>query len=109
MRNLFGIMIATLCLVVMTTPAQAAKGKTIKASKERLVLMPLRVAEEDRALQGAMETALVQGLQQKYEVFSGEQVAQKARQIFLKESHSAKKDCARRAACKASPKPFRPN
>jgi len=64
------------------------------ANKERLVLMPLRVSEADKGLQGAMETALVEGLQQEYEVFSGEQVAQKAREIFMKESRTTtKKDC----------------
>lgn len=68
--------------------------KSTKAPTERLVLMPLRVGEEDRTLEGAMETALVQGLQQSYVVFSGEQVAQKAREIFLKESrNTAKKEC----------------
>lgn len=68
--------------------------KAIKAPTERLVLMPLRVGEEDKSLEGAMETALVQGLQQNYVVFSGEQVAQKAHEIFLKESRSAaKKEC----------------
>lgn len=55
--------------------------------------MPLRMEEEDAKLQGAMETALIQGLQQKYVVFSGEQVAQKARTIFMKESRTAKHDC----------------
>lgn len=65
-----------------------------QASMERLVLMPLRLGEEDKRLQGAMETALVQGLQQNYIVFAGEQVAQKAREIFLKESrNTAKKEC----------------
>jgi hypothetical protein len=68
--------------------------KPSKAPTERLVLMPLRVGEEDKTLEGAMETALVQGLQQNYVVFSGEQVAQKAREIFLKESrNTAKKEC----------------
>lgn len=68
--------------------------KPTKAVKERLVLMPLRLDEEDKSLQGAMETALTEGLQLKYEVFSGEQVAQKAREIFLKESrNTAKKEC----------------
>jgi Sulfatase-modifying factor enzyme 1 len=72
----------------------AANGKKPASSKkERLVLMPLRVGEENRSMQGAMETALVQGLQQKYEVFSGEQVSNKARDIFNKESHAAKKEC----------------
>jgi formylglycine-generating enzyme required for sulfatase activity len=74
--------------------SQAAETTQTKAVKERIVLMPLRVSQEDTGLQGAMETALVQGLQEKYVVFSGEQVAQKAREIFLKESQSTtKKDC----------------
>jgi formylglycine-generating enzyme required for sulfatase activity len=56
--------------------------------------MPLRLGEEDQQLQGAMEMALVKGLQQKYEVFFGEQVAKKAREIFMKESkNTAHKEC----------------
>ncbi|HLP97299.1 MAG TPA: Tol-Pal system beta propeller repeat protein TolB [Sideroxyarcus sp.] len=94
LRNAFGILFAFLCVAISPTIAHAAKSvKSTNVSKERLVLMPLRVAEEDKGLQGAMETALVEGLQRKYEVFSGEQVAQKARQIFNKESNSAKKEC----------------
>jgi formylglycine-generating enzyme required for sulfatase activity len=73
------------------------KGKTAEADKpekERLVLMPMRVAEDTRNMQSAMETALVQGLQQKYVVFQGEQVANKAREIFLKESRNkASNEC----------------
>ena len=80
------------------TQAHAAKlvkaAKPTNTAKESLVLMPVRVSEEDIALQGAMETALVEGLQQKYKVFSGEQVAKKARDIFSKESkNTAKKEC----------------
>ncbi len=97
MRNLTRIIIAIFCLCVLLPQAQAAskaKSKAVQSEKERLVLMPLRVPEEDKNLLGAMETALVKGLHQKYEVFSGEQVAQKARQIFLKESrNTAKKEC----------------
>jgi hypothetical protein len=93
---IFGI-VAVLCLVALPFQAHAkpAKAKTnLEATKERLVLMPLRLSEEDKNLQGAMETALVKGLQQKYEVFSGEQVAKKAREIFLKESrNTAHKEC----------------
>jgi formylglycine-generating enzyme required for sulfatase activity len=56
--------------------------------------MPLRVPDEDKNLQGSMETALVQGMRLQYEVFSGEQVAAKAKAIFLKESrNTAKKEC----------------
>lgn len=92
MRNFSIFVIVFSCLVLMPSATQAAK--IIKAGKERLVLMPLRVGDEDLSLQGAMETALVEGLQQKYEVLSGEQVAQKAKEIFLKESrNSNKKEC----------------
>lgn len=97
MRNLTRVIIAIFCLCVLLPQAHAAtktKSKAVQPEKERLVLMPLRVPEEDKNLLGAMETALVKGLHQKYEVFSGEQVAQKARQIFLKESrNTAKKEC----------------
>jgi hypothetical protein len=97
LQHLFGILLATLCIGAIPLQAHAAtkaKSKAVQSEKERLVLMPLRVPEEDKNLLGAMETALVKGLHQKYEVFSGEQVAQKARQIFLKESrNTAKKEC----------------
>lgn len=92
MRYLFSI-VAVLCLM-LPHAAEAKSGKSAQAQKERLVLMPLRLGEEDRNLQGAMETALVKGLQQKYEVFSGDQVAKKAREIFMKESrNTAHKEC----------------
>lgn len=78
----------------VASPAWAAKpAKDAKPGKERLVLMPLRVGAENQNMQGAMETALVQGLQQKYEVFAGDDVAQKSREIFKKESRTAKQDC----------------
>jgi len=92
LHYLLGIVIAIICLSAIPLQSQAAPKAKHKASqqeeKERLVLMPLRVPEEDKNLTGAMETALVEGLQQKYDVFSGEQVSQKARQIFLKESRN---------------------
>jgi len=87
--TLFRLTISTLFLLAIPFQTQAAP-----AAKENLVLMPLRVAAEDSGLQGAMETALVEGLQLKYKVFSGEQVAQKARAVFLKESrNTSKKEC----------------
>ena len=101
MKNLLGIFVATLCLSWIPTHAHAAKTakasnatKAAYSAKEKLVLMPLRVPEEDKTLEGAMETALVEGLQQKYEVLSGEQVSKKAREIFMKESrNTAKREC----------------
>ena len=61
--------------------------------KERLVLMPLRVPEVDKDLTGSMETALVNGLQQKYDVYSGEVVSKKSHDIFVKETRQAKPVC----------------
>jgi len=55
--------------------------------------MPLRAGSNDKNERGAMEAALVQGLQQRYEVFAGEDVAQKSREIFSKESRTAKQNC----------------
>jgi len=82
LSNLFGIVI--LCLIAIPFQSQAATKGKLSAEKERLVLMPLHVPEEDTDLAGAMDAALVKGLQQKYDVFSGEQVAQKARAIYFK-------------------------
>lgn len=94
MKKLLSVTISALCLVVMLPQAQAKTVKAPKpqqAPKERLVLMPLRVGEDIQNMLGAMETALAQGLQQKYEVFSGMEVEKKTREIFRKES--AKKNC----------------
>lgn len=90
-RNLFGVLIVFICLA--NIPLQAQAAKPVKESKERLVLMPMRVDEGEKNMLASMETALVQGLQLKYEVFSGELVAQKSREIFRKESRVAKKEC----------------
>lgn len=89
MKKSLTFIIAIICLAAIAPSAYAAKQ-----IKERLVLMPLRVSDDDKNLQGAMETALVEGLQQQYEVFSGEQVAKKSRDIFNKESrNTSKKEC----------------
>ncbi len=97
LHNLFGIVIATLCLSAIPHQSQASskiKHNTAQSTKERLVLMPLRVPDEDKKLTGAMETALVKGLQQKYDVYSGEQVSQKAHEIFMKENrNTTHKEC----------------
>jgi hypothetical protein len=81
--------IVFLCLLGLLQPALAAKsGKSAKpsqSSKEKLVLMPLRL-EEEQKLQGTMESALVEGLQNKYTVMWGEEVERKAKEIFRKEN-----------------------
>lgn len=91
--HFFGIVLTAVLLALTPCQSHAAssnsKHKAVqKEERERLVLMPLRVPDEDKNLIGAMETALVQGLQPKYVVFSGEQVSQKAHQIFMKESQN---------------------
>ena len=93
MNKLSGIFLASVAVLLLPVEvAQSANNP--KAKKERLVLMPLHVPEEDKSLHGSMEAALVEGLQQKYAVFSGDQVAQKARAIFQKESRAShKKEC----------------
>jgi deoxycytidylate deaminase len=91
LHTLFAISIATFFLFTIPVQSYAAnKGepKVEQPSKERLVLMPIRVPEDDKNLTGAMETALVKGLQKKYDVFSGERVAQKAHEIFMKETRN---------------------
>ena len=91
--------IALIAAILFSVPLQSVaaskdKSQADDSEKYRLVFMPLRVPPEDKNLTGAMETALVEGLQQKYVVFSGEQVSQKAREIFLRESrNSAHKEC----------------
>ncbi len=72
----------------------AATPKTVqKPQKQKLVLMPLIVSSEDIKLQNVMENALVEGLQEKYTVFSGDAVKKKGRQIFEKENKTAKVKC----------------
>jgi formylglycine-generating enzyme required for sulfatase activity len=87
LHNLFVVAIAALYVIAAPLLAHAQTSKENKAAntgKDRLVLMPLIAPVEDKNLVGAMETALVEGLQQKYEVFSGEVVAKKAREAYLK-------------------------
>jgi hypothetical protein len=95
--HLFVVVIISFSLASIPFQSEAAHKsahKTAQPTKERLVLMPLRVPEEDKNLTGAMETALVKGLQQKYDVYSGEQVSQKAREIFMMENrNAAHKEC----------------
>jgi hypothetical protein len=73
---------------IQSNAASNANEQPDASGKERLVLMPLRVPDVDKNLTGAMETALLEGLQQKYVVFSGEKVSQKAHEIFMKESRN---------------------
>jgi ribosomal protein L9 len=88
------IVIVLLSLFALQVPAHAAKIiKAAKPVKERLVLMPMLLGAQERSLQGAMETALIEGLEQKYEVYSGDRVRQKVKEIFSRESKVSKKEC----------------
>jgi len=89
MIKLIPLIAATLCLIA--APLQAEAAKNAPSDKDRLVLMPLRLTEDIQNMQGAMETSLVEGLQAKYTVFAGEDVAKKTREYFKKES--AKQNC----------------
>ena len=87
-------LLAILPLLSNAAPTRDTQAEDSEPSKERLVLMPVRLGEEDRGRQTAMEVALLEGLQQRFEVFSGEVVSKKAHEIFLKESRNvAKTEC----------------
>jgi cytochrome c551/c552 len=91
-RHLISLIIIALFMTGIVHQAHAAKsnnpkaGKTAQPAKERLVLMPLRLEGEDQKLHNTMESALVEGLQQKYTVLWGEEVEKKAKEIFRKEN-----------------------
>jgi len=84
--------ISLVAVLLLASPFTLAAEAVIKpnlystANKERLVLMPLRVEKDMESMLGAMETALTQGLQEQYVVFSGEVVEKKSREIFAEES-----------------------
>jgi formylglycine-generating enzyme required for sulfatase activity len=63
-----------------------ATSVAAQVDHERLVLMPVRVSTEDRALETTMEASLVEGLQGKYAVLYGDTVAVKAKEIFRREN-----------------------
>lgn len=77
----------------LALPFPALAAKPVSAAAERLVVLPLRVDDQDRYLLNSLETALVQGLQTHYDVFFGSEVSQKAREVFEQESRTATADC----------------
>ncbi len=79
--------------LLISSASLSAKPLAPTPRKPKLVLMPIIVSSEDMRLRGQMETALVEGLQEKYVVFSGDNVLQKQRETFAKESKEAKGDC----------------
>jgi cytochrome c len=96
-RAALGILLAILGIASIATQVQARPAKPAKppqsapVEKDSIVLMPLRLSGADKVMKASMEAALVNGLQQKYTVISGEAVEKGVKEIFTKES--AKKDC----------------
>lgn len=87
MRYLYSVAIIAFFLSIPAClQAKPLKANQAAVAKERLVLMPLRLSAEERNLQSTMESALVEGLQRKYEVLWGEDVEKKAREVFNKEN-----------------------
>ena len=93
-QRLFIARFSVLSLTLLLSPAQAAtKAKSKAAQKERLVLLPMDISAESRSMYGQQESAVVEGLAQKYEVFSGERVMQELRKAASKETSRAKGNC----------------
>jgi formylglycine-generating enzyme required for sulfatase activity len=91
------LLLAAFLLCSFSAQAAPKSAKAPKPSlplveeKDGVVLMPLRLFGSDKALLAAMEASVVDGLQLKYKVYSGEKVANGVKEIYQKES--AKKDC----------------
>lgn len=84
------------CLIFLIStmiiiPSFAANPPPVK--KPKLVLMPLILNDGNSKLQGAMETAVAEGLQDRYTVFSGDSVKKKVKESFTNESKTSKHEC----------------
>src|SRR5450631_4290458 len=94
--NLFALAITTFCLVAIPHQSQAApkeKAKAAQSAKEKVILMPMDITVEDRSMISDMQNAVIQGLQQKYLVYSGEQVLTELKKAADKQNKSTKKTC----------------
>lgn len=93
-NTVFQKFLVLLCMLTLAYPAcPESEGLVHPLKKERLVLMPMRLDEANSNLLTAMESSLVEGLQHKYVVYSGERVQKKVREVFNKESRRAKTEC----------------
>lgn len=91
LRNLIALTIATLCLIAIPLPTHAAnKTEKDQPTKDRLVLMPLQAGENEKNMLARMETVLIQGLGQQYEVLSGKRVIQSLKKASNKNNHAAR-------------------
>lgn len=90
-RNLTVLTIAILCLIATSLAAQAAdKTEKDRPGKVHLVLMPLQAGENDKRLMAQMETELIQGLGQQYEVISGKRVIKALKKASSKTNNGAR-------------------
>jgi hypothetical protein len=94
--NLLACAVICLCLTAIPHQSQAApkgKSKTTQTTKEKVILMPVDITVEDRSMINDMQNAVVQGMQQKYQVFAGEEVLAELKKSADKQNKSAKKNC----------------
>jgi hypothetical protein len=89
-RTLFFILSSLSFIVV---PLQAEAAKKPQSDKEAVILLPLVISAEAQSIANEMQAAVVQGLQQKYKVYSGDRVLQELKKATDKENHRAKHDC----------------
>lgn len=91
------LLVIFLSISLLATTSSCASKPTppnqTSPRKQKLVLIPIVLNDEERKLRGQIETALVSGLQEKYTVYSGDNVLQKQREVFDKESKEAKGLC----------------
>ena len=86
-------LITALCLVVIPLQADAAKKAKLQSDKVAVVLLPLVISSDAQSMASEMQAAVVQGLQQKYKVFSGDRVLQELQKSSERQNHSTKKRC----------------
>jgi hypothetical protein len=93
--NLIALTITLFCLSAIPQLSQAAaKGKgKVPQTQEKVILMPMDIPAENRNMMSQMQDTIVQGLQQKYQVFAGEEVLAELRRAADKQNKSAKKTC----------------
>jgi len=87
-----------LCIIALPLQSQAKTEKPkienlTQPEKEKVILLPMVVSEDTQNMLSQMQSAVVQGLEQKYLVFSGERVLQELKKAANKENHAAKHDC----------------
>jgi TPR repeat protein len=94
--NLLTIILATCSLIAIPLPSQAAgkgKAKAEQVIKEKVILMPMDIPAENRNMFSEIQDTVVQGLKQKYQVYSGEQVLTELKKAADKQNHSKSTHC----------------